>query len=51
MIQQKFNPKFLFMTNGPENPVDFPKNVGAQNTQGIFTSDVWTYSAPIPFGA
>ena len=48
MIQQKFNPKFLFMTNGPENPVDFPKNVGAQNTQGIFTSDVWTYSAPIP---
>jgi branched-chain amino acid transport system substrate-binding protein len=48
MIQQKFNPKFLFMTNGPENPVDFPKNVGAQNTEGIFTSDVWTYSANIP---
>ncbi len=48
MIQQKFNPKFLFMTNGPENPVDFPKNVGLANTEGIFTSDVWTYSAPIP---
>ncbi len=48
MIQQKFNPKFLFMTNGPENPVDFPKNVGLNNTEGIFTSDVWTYSAPIP---
>jgi branched-chain amino acid transport system substrate-binding protein len=48
MIQQKFNPKFLFMTNGPENPVDFPKNVGAQNTEGIFTSDVWTAKANIP---
>jgi branched-chain amino acid transport system substrate-binding protein len=51
MIQQKFNPKFLFMTNGPENPVDFPKNVGAQNTQGIFTSDVWTATAKIPGNA
>jgi branched-chain amino acid transport system substrate-binding protein len=48
MIQQKFNPRFLFMTNGPENPVDFPKNVGLPNTEGVFTSDVWTYSAPIP---
>jgi branched-chain amino acid transport system substrate-binding protein len=48
MIQLKFNPKFLFMTNGPENPVDFPKNVGAQNTDGIFTSDVWTAEARIP---
>jgi branched-chain amino acid transport system substrate-binding protein len=51
MIQQKFNPKLLFMTNGPENPVDFPKNVGTANTEGIFTSDVWTYSAPIPGNA
>jgi branched-chain amino acid transport system substrate-binding protein len=48
MIQVKFNPKFLFMTNGPENPVDFPNNVGRQNTTGVFTSDVWTPTARLP---
>lgn len=48
MIQLKFNPKYLFMTNGPENPVDFPHNVGAQNTTGIFTADVWTPTAKTP---
>jgi branched-chain amino acid transport system substrate-binding protein len=48
MIQLKFNPKFLFMTNGPENPVDFPNNVGLKNTTGIFTSDVWTPTANLP---
>ncbi len=48
MVQLKFSPKFLFMTNGPENPVDFPNNVGRQNTTGIFTSDVWTPTANLP---
>jgi branched-chain amino acid transport system substrate-binding protein len=48
MVQLKFNPKFLFMTNGPENPLDFPKNVGANNTPGVFTSDVWTPEATLP---
>lgn len=48
MIQLKFSPKYLFMTNGPENPVDFPANVGRVNTTGIFTSDVWTPTAKLP---
>ena len=48
MIQLKFNPKYLFMTNGPENPVDFPHNIGSQNTNGIFTADVWTPTAKTP---
>lgn len=51
MIQLKFSPKFLFMTNGPENPVDFPKNVGRANTTGIFTSDVWTPAVRTPGNA
>lgn len=48
LVQLKFSPKYWFMANGPENPVDFPNNVGRQNTTGIFTSDVWTPTAPLP---
>jgi branched-chain amino acid transport system substrate-binding protein len=48
MVQLRFSPKFLFMTNGPENPLDFPANVGRANTPGIFTSDVWTPTAGLP---
>lgn len=48
MLQLKFNPAYLFMTNGPENPVDFPNNVGRANTTGIFTSDIWTPTAKLP---
>lgn len=51
MIQLKFNPEYLFMTNGPENPVDFPNNVGRGNTAGIFTSDIWTPTAKLPGNA
>ncbi len=41
MVQLGFSPDFLFMTNGPVHPIDFPENVGAENTEGIFTIDNW----------
>ncbi len=40
MIQLKFNPKFLFESNGPNSPGDFPAAVGA-NTEGVFSSADW----------
>jgi branched-chain amino acid transport system substrate-binding protein len=41
MVQQNFSPKFLFMTNGAGAPTTFPQNVGAQNTEGIFSCGDW----------
>jgi branched-chain amino acid transport system substrate-binding protein len=48
MIQLKFSPRLLFLANGPENPVDFPNNVGRANTNGIFTSNGWTPDTGTP---
>src|SRR6184192_2306270 len=47
MIQQKFNPKWLFLSNGANNPVEFPDKVGFQNTGGILTSGDWYPDSPI----
>lgn len=41
MIQLKFNPKWLFESNGPNSPADFPPAVGAANTEGVFSSADW----------
>jgi branched-chain amino acid transport system substrate-binding protein len=41
MIQQKFSPKFLFLTNGPNDPAEFPSKVGAKNVNGIFATGDW----------
>lgn len=41
MIQQKVNPKFLFLSNGASSPTEFPDKVGAGNTQGIFSCGDW----------
>ncbi|MGH2935260.1 MAG: amino acid ABC transporter substrate-binding protein [Gaiellaceae bacterium] len=51
MIQAKFSPKFLFLSNGPNSPGEFPSKVGASNTEGIFGSSDWfpeaqTYQNP-----
>jgi branched-chain amino acid transport system substrate-binding protein len=40
MIQLKFNPKWLFESNGANSPGDFPAAVGA-NTEGVFSSADW----------
>ena len=36
MVQLKFNPKFLFLSNGASSPAEFPDKVGRANTTGIF---------------
>jgi branched-chain amino acid transport system substrate-binding protein len=41
MIQQKFNPKWLFEANGANSPGDFPAAVGTLNTTGVFSSADW----------
>lgn len=47
MIQLKFNPKWLFMSNGANSPTEFPDKVGAKNTEGVFTSSDWYPGSPI----
>lgn len=47
MIQLKFNPKWLFMSNGANSPTEFPDKVGAKNTEGVFTSSDWFPESPI----
>lgn len=42
MVQLGFSPDHLFMTNGPVHVLDFPENVGPENTQGVFTMDNWS---------
>jgi len=41
MVQQKFSPKFVFLTNGPNDPAEFPSKVGAKNVNGIFSTGDW----------
>jgi branched-chain amino acid transport system substrate-binding protein len=41
MISQNFSPKFLFLSNGANDPVNFPPAVGANNVNGIFSSGDW----------
>jgi branched-chain amino acid transport system substrate-binding protein len=41
MISLKFSPKFLYLSNGANSPVEFPSKVGAGNTQGIFSCGDW----------
>jgi branched-chain amino acid transport system substrate-binding protein len=41
MVQLKFSPKFLFLSNGPNDPAEFPSKVGAKNVNGIFAAGDW----------
>lgn len=41
MVQLRFSPKWLFMSNGANSPVEFPDKVGAKNTAGVFSSGDW----------
>jgi branched-chain amino acid transport system substrate-binding protein len=41
MIEQSFSPKFLFLSNGANDPVNFPDKVGANNVAGIFSAGDW----------
>lgn len=46
MIQLKFNPSWLFESNGPNSPGDFPAAVG-NNTEGVFSSADWYADSPV----
>ncbi len=41
LVQLKFSPKFMFMSNGANSPVEFPSKVGPSNTQGIMSAGDW----------
>jgi branched-chain amino acid transport system substrate-binding protein len=41
MVQLRFNPKWLFMSNGANSPIEFPDKVGTKNTAGVFSSGDW----------
>ena len=41
LVQLKFSPKFMFLSNGANSPLEFPSKVGAQNTQGIMSAGDW----------
>jgi branched-chain amino acid transport system substrate-binding protein len=48
MIQLKFNPKWLFESNGANSPRDFPPAIGKANTQGVFSSADWYAGSTVP---
>jgi branched-chain amino acid transport system substrate-binding protein len=41
LVQLKYSPKFMFMSNGANSPVEFPDKVGAKNTTGILSAGDW----------
>src|SRR5205807_1934061 len=41
MVQLKFSPKFLFLSNGANSPAEFPDKVGKNNVEGIFSCGDW----------
>ena len=48
MIQLKFSPKFLFLSNGPNDPAEFPSKVGRSNVNGIFSTGDWFPQSKAP---
>ena len=41
LVQLRFSPKFMFLSNGANSPVEFPDKVGTGNTAGIMSSGDW----------
>jgi branched-chain amino acid transport system substrate-binding protein len=41
LVQLKFNPKFMFMSNGANSPVEFPNKVGVGNVNGVMSAGDW----------
>jgi branched-chain amino acid transport system substrate-binding protein len=48
MIQLKFAPKWLFLSNGANSPVEYPDKVGKANVNGIFSSGDWFADSKAP---
>jgi branched-chain amino acid transport system substrate-binding protein len=41
LVQLKFSPQAIFMSNGANSPAEFPDKVGAGNVQGIMSAGDW----------
>jgi branched-chain amino acid transport system substrate-binding protein len=41
LVSLHWAPRWLYLTNGANSPVEFPAKVGAGNVDGIFTSGDW----------
>ena len=41
MVEQHFSPKLLFLSNGSNDPVNFPTKVGTNNVNGVFGAGDW----------
>jgi len=48
LIQLKFSPKFVFFSNGPNDPAEFPSKVGVKNVNGIFSTGDWFPDSTAP---
>jgi branched-chain amino acid transport system substrate-binding protein len=51
LVQLKFSPRFVYLSNGANSPVEFPDNVGAGNTTGIMSSGDWFPTSTAPGSA
>lgn len=51
LVQLKYNPKFLYLSNGANDPLDFPDKVGAKNTAGIMSAADWYPGSTAPGSA
>src|SRR5262245_30397418 len=47
LVQLKFSPRFMYLSNGANSPVEFPDKVGTDNTAGIMSSGDWFPSSTI----
>lgn len=41
LVQLKFSPQFMFMSNGANSPAEFPDKVGSSNTTAIMSAGDW----------
>jgi branched-chain amino acid transport system substrate-binding protein len=41
LVQLKFSPQFMFMSNGANSPLEFPTKVGPTNVNGIMSAGDW----------
>jgi branched-chain amino acid transport system substrate-binding protein len=41
LVQLKYNPKIMYLSNGANSPLEFPDKVGVANTAGILSSADW----------
>jgi branched-chain amino acid transport system substrate-binding protein len=51
MIQLRYAPKWLFLSNGANSPADYPQRVGARHVNGIFSAGDWFADSSVPGSA